>query len=124
MEYFTTSSLVYAAAAIEQGFEGCETNIIGYSEWTKQFIPSVLGTLQHRFPKTPHNVALMEAREGDMIMFRGKFGAYVISSDSYTIPAQKESNCDHCFSVLDGGTLKGKTIIRRNNKPFPVWDKE
>jgi hypothetical protein len=115
MDYYTTSSLVYTAAAIEQGFEG-----INGSLYIAGFIPS---DSTWRFPKTPHNVALMEARSEDYLQIIG--GHYHGNVMQGKISEHYKCRWTGWNEEDDyPADYSGYKIIQRNNKPFPVWDKE
>lgn len=117
--YFYTQSLATAAAAIEQGFEKIETDkgngkykVIRYwSEDGKAW----------RFPKTPHNVALMEVQEGDLLQIIG--GHYHGSVATGNVPEHMKEKWTG-KPAIQPRDFVGTTIIYRNNKPFPVWDEE
>ena len=122
MENYTTSSLVYAAAAIEQGFEGCEYRYTneGQIKWIKG---NDYAAHYWRFPKKPHNVALMELQMDDV--------AQVHRWHAYTDEEQPASVIMMPYMRISIVELRDRlrssadyTIILRNNKPFPVWDKE
>jgi hypothetical protein len=118
-EYFYTSSLVYAAAAIEQGFEGGES--LRITGWENMFYSIGEYAEEWRFPRTPHNDALMAKREFDVVKQVGK----TIAFDKIGIV---QYNMNHKLRVhhrgFDDLYLDNWIIIYRNNNPFPVWDKE
>lgn len=146
IEYYTTQSLATAAAAIEQGFEGClscyrDEMFKGTdSEWSNYEGLLISGWLdagepitEWRFPRTPHNEALMEVQlkdwchyilyldnpnfnDGYLGMIDGVYGQNRITLDNYQGTKTLTPN-----PYL---TSKHLTIIHRNNKPFPVWDKD
>lgn len=108
-EYYYTHSLATAASAIEQGFEDCETYDKGLFrkeyEWHKGFDPRTEYE-QWRFPKSPHNVALMKPKINDLV-FTSEKDYCIINYDA------------ELFDIKHGV----ETVIYRNNKPFPVWGK-
>jgi len=148
-EYFYTSWLVYAAAAIEQGFEGCETLYrIDYRGgcWHKSFILTNDYESNWRFPRTPHNEALMEKQLWlDTVIMRKPWNNWLLVgtygdmrsrneyvpciywnedyNDRFDVPVEDHTNIQ--FDNLDD---KNIIIIQRNidgkPHPFPVWDKE
>jgi hypothetical protein len=108
--YYYTRSRATFEIANEQGFENGKY-LIGISE--------SYPVNEWRFPKTAHNVALMEHRLGDCVEY----------------PFGDSTRCGKITEIirLDGDLLlfdgnykipKNATIIYRNNKPMPVWDKE
>lgn len=127
-EYYTTRSLATAAAAIEQGFDGIEANTYPngwvHCDKMKQKEKGLLDPNWYawRFPKTPHNVSLMDGKEGDFVLVNGGiysgYGQYKAdySGNLYIIR-------DELLRDI-GSPPFNYTIIHRNNKPFPVWDKE
>lgn len=146
-EYFTTSELAYARLAILHGFEGCESHWLGTSDaatWHNGFNPFASAW---RFPKTPHNVGLMEIRERDAIAvmkheFNGMpYLASVCEEDNDSHKLMVFSNhdwqsrigepseslkqyiegwrdCHNARTVIIYRTINGKPT------PFPVWDEE
>jgi len=126
-EYFTTSKLVYAAAAIEQGFEGIEP-LAGQDTPFRKPVRHWVNGLAWRFPKTPRNVALMEAREGDIVMSENAIGRV----STFERPNGRENLSDYwknVYFVVYWGSCdfevpyNNESIIYRNGMPFPVWDK-
>jgi hypothetical protein len=144
-KYYTTQSLATAAAAIEQGLEGCETlydRCKDKAEYEKKlqrpakYISEGFFTdtnydddkihiclpRQWRFPRTPHNVALMEVQHNDFIK-DPKCLQSVATVEK--IPTNKSIKIywdgDEFYDDYD---KENHVIIYRNNKPFPVWDKE
>lgn len=118
-EYYTTRSLATAAAAIEQGFEGCETKDV-FDNWRPWFANNP--TSKYRFPKTQHNVALMDGKEGDFVLVDGGI---------YSGYGQYKADYSGSLYIIRDELLRdigsppfNYTIIHRNNKPFPVWEKE
>jgi hypothetical protein len=120
-EYFYTSSLVYAAAAVEQGFENgesCETRKHGEHWWDEVLFDFCD---KWRFPKTPHNVALMNKQEFDVVKQIGKAIAFnKVGIISYNM--NRKLYVYH--SGFDDLHLDNWIIIERNGFVFPVWDKE
>lgn len=107
-EYYTTSHLGYADFAMKHGFEKIETLFEHYQydeyKWEKGFIQKDhvdedgsewISLGKYRFPKTPHNVALMNVTLNDITTHNG---------DLVTIILARRIN----------GVLV----------PMPVWDKE
>ena len=104
-EYFYTSELGYADFAVKHGFEGVEA-LKHTGKWSVTRYWKEDGKAW-RFPRTPHNEALMGVKEGDVIIdSNGKQRPYIYNRCNYIYAKNLE------------------TIIYRNNKPFPVWDKE
>jgi hypothetical protein len=68
-EYFYTTSRATEEIALEQGFEGRE--FILYDKWhspdNQEYAPFEGNALAWRFPKTPHNAALMDYAIGDVV---------------------------------------------------------
>jgi hypothetical protein len=115
-EYYTTRSLSTAAAAIEQGFEGCESYACRWwYDGLHQMIMTDNIVKEWRFPKTPHNVALMYPVTGDIIK----------TQDPNDKHRYQLGYWEHvsCYSLLSAPTIITRTI---NSKPvpMPVWDKE
>ena len=108
-EYYTTQSLATAAAAIEQGFEDGQTSTSYQDGGFHEGVDLDIGE-EWRFPKTPHNEALMEVMVDDTVEDPMGYG-HVTIHEVYGISSAfcRQENCK---------------IIYRNNKPFPVWDKE
>jgi hypothetical protein len=121
--YYTTQSLATAAAAIEQGFEGCETyehRAIGFFVLPKWYTVNNIhdGQRQWRFPRTPHNVALMDVQKKDVVYYpsqHGDVGGIVTSINEYGFVKIKNEYYSYKENLV---------IIYRNNKPFPVWLRE
>jgi hypothetical protein len=140
-DYYTTTSLATAAAAIEQGFEGCET-VYDYLDTedgvpvpypVHQFVAEHSGSNDYeinswRFPKTPHNVGLMIPLVGDLLS-DGKLAGYF---EKFTLVESLDEDNDEYYeapSVRMYDTTwalhyEDYRIVERNNKPFPIWDKE
>ena len=127
-EYYTTQSLATAAAAIEQGFEGCETKDIYMRDmrWLKGFYSAPTEN-QWRFPRTPHNDSLMQIQLGDVVKYKHPHAA----SNSFRVGIVQEIIKDGNSILVSGYDYKYApyltpeelTIIDRNGS-FPVWDKE
>ena len=107
-DYFHTSKLYYAAAAIEQGFIGLYLNADTYD-----------------FPRTPHNVALMELQVGDLVKFnnyKNTYGTVIeIHNEGRSIYV---SNNPEYTERTQFAIAEDLTSVMRNNIPFPVWDKD
>lgn len=126
MKYFYTSELGYADFAVKHGFEWGEYLIEDYDNYPKwvAFTQSY-GRWKEwhkwRFPRTPHNEALMVKQEFNVVKQIGKTIVFnkigIIQADSrLKLFVQPDGFRDY---VLDNWI-----ITERNNKPFPVWDKE
>ena len=119
IEYFYTSELGYADFAVKHGFEGVEA--LKYTgKWSVTRYWKEDGKAW-RFPRTPHNEALMAKREFDVVKQIGKTIAFnkigIIQADSrLKLFVQPDGFRDY--------DLDNWIIIERNNEPFPVWDKE
>jgi hypothetical protein len=118
-EYFYTSSLVYAAAAVEHRFEGGES--LRITGWENMNYSIGEFAKLWRFPKTPHNVALMNKQEFDVVKQIGK----VMSFNKVGII---EYNMNRKLFVQHSGFddfyIDDWIITERGGFPFPVWDKE
>ena len=53
---------------------------------------------------------------GDMVRFRGEFGASVYATDLFKIPSDRTDYSDPCFSFYSD--ICSKEIIQRDNKAF------
>jgi hypothetical protein len=133
-EYYTTSHLGYAYFAMKHGFKGVQT--LWYSdddekeEWRDGLVQEnsrdtdddfyYYSVGVYRFPKTPHNVALMKKIKGDIVV------------DCYGCPGEVIKRPDGCLEADFGEgscrDLDALTILSRpiNGElvPMPVWDKE
>lgn len=128
-DYFTTQSQATAFAAIEQGFEGYDVIPVPDCSYVESYLcnGSLTATFSpkyiiYRFPKTQHSVALMKLKEGDVIMGHGSVGQARYGGEYTKEGELKIKWIDGCWTGFY--PEDGEVIIQRNNKPFPVWDKE
>lgn len=111
-EYYYTDELTHAAAAVKHGFEGVEHGLeaaLTGHFWHGGFRP---GCTLHRFPLTPHNVALMTAlQKGDVIIH------LLAEIAAFMDDVMMEEIEDHNKALRDGEI----SIIARplGGKPFP-----
>ena len=116
-DYYTTQSLATAVAAEwEQNFLECESYCEGINlemQWFLGFNPHAE---KWRFPRTPHNEGLMKPiYEIDCLNYGKSYGTFCFfEGDGIKV------RCGDCLTMFPISS----PIIHRNNKPFPVWDKE
>ena len=122
-EYFYTSELGYADFAVKHGFNGVEA--LKYTgKWSVTRYWREDG-IKWRFPRTPHNEALMGKQELDIVKHIGKTIAFnKVGIISYNM--NRKLYVHH--SGFDDLHIDNWIIIERNINgkpyPFPVWDKE
>lgn len=125
-EYYYTQSLATAAAAIEQGFDDVESTHYDAEKkdfWYKgffQIVDSDYECCKWRFPKTPHNVALMEKKVFDVVVENGSSAGNVYCYGNGDLYASWGEN-DH--AINDNMVIIARKINEKY-EPFPVWDKD
>ena len=67
---------------------------------------------------------IFEPKVGDMILFRGEYGACVDRVNGYKIPNQNIKGCDYVFTDMLNMKLINKEIIRRDGKSFIMPQRE
>jgi hypothetical protein len=146
-EYYTTSELGHAWFAIFQGFERCETYVdrfdwninlmqngetetTGYSKnlYVAYFIAESFNAKKWRFPKTPHNMALMKEQDGDIVFYEDEgvgsiYGNY-FEDDFLYVQWAAHSRLDSLFLYVGRKIKIISRMINGKPQPFPVWDKE
>jgi hypothetical protein len=134
-EYYVTSELINAVAAIKQGFELQEyaynhiTQGIIWEDYDVDFFTMLcLDADKWRFPKTPHNMALMQPILDDIVTWYEE-GSY---SELRYVGIVSQVLNNGCSLYIKENTRKHHpykssdqvTVIQRNNMPFPLWDEE
>jgi hypothetical protein len=124
MEYFHTTQLGYADFAIKQGFEGGQTIYWNNKEQKEQIYNDIgIGddVMRYQFPKNPHNVALMQKREFDIVKYFDK-------QPAFNRVGIIEYNMNRKLYVSHRGfndlNINDWVVIESGGLPFPVWDKE
>jgi hypothetical protein len=130
-EYYTTTQLGIAYFALLHKFEGIET-LTGSIQEKWRVVRYWQDGKAWRFPKTPHNLAIMEPIVGDYV--QAKFHAHIggtisrITGDrlwlSFPFTADDETGVWKYRDDMFCMTKKTAIIMLRNNQLFPVWDKE
>jgi len=120
-EYFYTTQLGYADFAVKQGFENPQAWTGMMTGWAEGLYGRENVGNNYRFHKTPHNVALMNKQEFDVVKQIGK----VMSFNKVGII---EYNMNRKLFVQHSGFddyyIDDWIITERGGFPFPVWDKE
>jgi hypothetical protein len=120
-EYFYTTQLGYADFAVKHGFEQPQAWTGIMTGWAEGLYGRENVGNNYRFHKTPHNVALMNKQEFDVVKQIGKTIAFnKVGIIEYGL--NRKLIVRH--SGFDDPHIDNWVINERNNIPFPVWDKE